>query len=140
MKTFFKLGHILKEKRLYYLDINTKIYKCAPPENAIKAIWAHELQHISDYKDASSIELIKLGLKMIRKKTRSQYERATDFRTMERGHSEGLKEYRLWIYKRLTEKDLKIKKCYYYTPEEINRYLQGENDFSEYFNIYCKKI
>ena len=139
LKTFFKLGHILKEKRLYYLDINTKLYDCAPPKLALKAILAHELRHIADYKDSSSIQLIRLGLRMIGKKSRSRYERETDYHVMELGLSEGIREYRLWIYKRLSEKSLKKKKCFYYTPEEINRFLQGEVDFSDYFNKYCKK-
>lgn len=138
LKTFFKLGHILKEKRLYYLDINKKLYDCAPSKMALQAILAHELKHIADYKDSSSVQLIRLGLRMIGKKSRSKYERATDFYVMELGESEGIREYRQWIYKRLTKKALKKKKCFYYTPEEINRYLQGEVDFSEYFNVYCK--
>lgn len=139
LKTFFKLGHILKEKRLYYLDINTKLYECAPTKLALRAILAHELKHIADYKDSSSVELIRLGLRMIGKKSRSHYERATDYHVMELGLSEGIREYRLWIYKQLTDKALKKKKCFYYTPEEINRYLQGEIDFNEYFNVYCKR-
>jgi hypothetical protein len=139
LKTFFKLGHILKDKRVYYLDINKKLYDCAPPKNALIAILAHELKHIDDYKDANSMQLIKLGIKMARKKTRSQYERKTDYFVMEKGMAEGIREYRYWIYKKLSENALKKKKCYYYTPEEINQYLQGETNFSDYFAKYCKR-
>lgn len=139
LKTFFKLGHILKEKRMYFLDLNKKLYECAPPKSALIAILAHELKHIQDYKDSSSLQLIRLGIKMIGKRSRSKYERATDFHVMQEGMSEGIREYRLWIYKRLTKKSLRKKKCFYFTPEEINRFLQGEVDFDEYFNVYCKR-
>lgn len=139
LKTFFKLGHILKEKRIYFLDINTKLYNCAPAKIALDAILAHELKHIEDYKDSNSLQLIKLGLKMVRKKSRSKYERATDYHIMSQGMAEGIKEYRNWIYKRLSKKALKKKKCYYYTPGEINLFLQGQTDFSNYFKTYCKR-
>jgi hypothetical protein len=138
LKTFFKLGHILKDRRTYYIDLNTKIYSCAPSLKALEAIVAHEIQHIQDYRDMNPLQLIKLGIQMIRKKTRSSYERSTDFSVMKLGYSQGIKEYREWIYKRLNQKSLNKKKCFYYTPEEINRYMQGELDFSDYFNKYCK--
>lgn len=138
LKTFFKLGHILKKKRIYFLDINTKIYTCAPEEKALEAILMHEIQHIKDYKDATSAGLVKLGIKMLGKKSRSQYERSTDFSIMELGHAEGIKAYRNWIYQQLDQKSLRKKQCYYYTPEEINRYLKGELDFKDYFSKYCK--
>jgi hypothetical protein len=138
LKTFFKLGHILKDKKTYYIDINTNIYHCAPSEKALEAILAHEIQHIQDYKDMNSLELIKLGIKMLKKKTRSEYERSTDFKIMHIGLSQGIKEYREWIYKKLNTKGLNKKRCYYYTPEEINRYMQGELDFTDYYNKYCK--
>lgn len=138
MKTFFKLGHVLKDKRIYFVDINTKLYSCSPTKEALVAILAHELKHIDDYKNLKSFGLIKLGLKMVRKKPRSKYERETDYFVMELGLANGIKEYRNWIYDQLTEKALKKKKCYYYTPEEINRFLQGERDFTDYFNKYCK--
>lgn len=137
-KTFFKLGHILKDKRVYFIDVNTKLYECAPSKQSLVAILAHELKHIDDYQNFKSYELFKLGLKMIQKKSRSEYERATDYHVMGLGLATGIKEYRNWIYNQLTQKALNKKKCYYYTPEEINRFLQGERDFSDYFNKYCK--
>ena len=138
LKTMFKLGHIFKNKRVYYLDINKNLYHCSPSKIALTAILAHEIQHISDYKHATSPELIKLGIKMIGKKSRSAYERSTDFSVMKLGYSRGLIEYREWIYSRLNDKGLRTKKCFYFTPEEINRYLQGELNFTDYFNKYCK--
>lgn len=139
LKTFFKLGHILKEERTYYIDINKKLYQCAPSKLALRSILAHEIQHILDYKNSNSIELVKIGARMLRKKSRSYYERSTDYKIMEMGLSQGIKEYREWIYLRLSGKGLKTKQCFYYTPEEINRYNQGEDDFSDYYNKYCKK-
>lgn len=138
LKTFFKLGHVLKDKRTYYIDINIKLYNCAPSNSALDAIINHELQHINDYREMNSVGLIKLGVKMLGKKSRSFYERATDFKSLQHGKSQGLLEYRNWIYARLNEKGLKKKKCYYFTPEEIRRFNQGEQDFNDYFNKYCR--
>lgn len=139
LKTMFKLSHILKKTRVYYLDINKKLYNCAPNKEALTAILAHELQHIDDYQKSKTFGLIRLGIKMVGKKSRSKYERSTDFRVMEMGYSEGIKGYRNWIYKRLDEKGLKTKKCYYYTPHEIDLYQEGQRDFSNYYKEFCKK-
>jgi hypothetical protein len=140
LKTSFKLSHILKNQRTYFIDINEKLFECAPDYQSLKAILMHEVQHLSDYKKMNLPQLVKLGVKMITRKGRSFYERQTDLAVMEKGQSIGIRGYRNWIYEKLDSKGLKFKRCYYYTPEEIDRFISGERDFSDYFEKYCKNI
>ena len=140
LKTSFKLSHILNNERTYFIDINEKLFECSPDYQSLKAILMHEIQHLSDYKNMNIAQLMKLGAKMISRKGRSSYERNTDFAVMEKGESIGIRGYRDWIYERLDKKALKFKRCYYYTPEEIERFILGQRDFSDYYEKYCKNI
>lgn len=131
-------GPILKNKnkRLLKIFINTKLYQCAPTKKALKAILIHELAHLDDYLQKS---VFKIGLKMLRRKSRARYERATDLRVLELGHHQGLKEYRKWIYSKLTKKELKKKKCFYYTPQEIDDHDHLGTEAKSYFKKYCQR-
>ncbi len=109
-----------RTKREYSVQINTKLLACPPSEEALKAILVHELEHIKDYTKMSSAQIAGLGIKMtISRKFRTKYERATDEKALYKGLGQGLIEYRKWIYKKLTPKQLLKKKRFYYTPEEI---------------------
>lgn len=140
LKTMFKLGHIFKKDRKMFLDINTKLYDCAPPKSALIGILAHELSHLQDYRKRGFIGAAGIGLRMITKKGRSRYERLTDLYIIKNNLSQGIKDYRNWIYKRLDKNQLKKKECFYYTPAEIDLYnLTGQDSMLTYFNNYCRR-
>lgn len=139
LKTMFKLTHILKKDRKMYLDLNIKLYECSPSKSALISIMAHELKHLLDYKKSVFFKVSKLGLRMLFKKSRSKYERETDLFVMKNGLSSGLIQYREWIYNQLDEKSLKTKECFYYTPKEIELYLNQDIDSMDtYFSNYCR--
>ncbi len=140
LKTSFKLSHILKNERTYFIDLNENLFDCSPDYQSLKAILTHEIQHLSDYKKMNVAKLIQLGAKMLSRKGRSKYERETDFKVLEKKQAVGIRGYRKWIYERLDDKGLKFKRCFYYTPEEIDRYISGERDFNDYYEKYCKNI
>lgn len=126
LATWIKPKDIFKKasKRTYILRINKNLFDCPPPMNALEAIMAHELEHLRDYTKLNSMQLLGLLTKVgLSKKFRTQYERATDLSAMQMGFPQGLIDYRLWIYERLTPKDLKTKKRYYWTPEEIQEWM-----------------
>jgi len=139
LKTMFKLKDIFKRNRRMYIDINKKLYQCAPNKSALIAILAHELKHIIDYKRSTFIKIAGLGFKMIFKKSRSKYERETDLFVLENHMSKGLSLYREWIYKNLNSKQLKTKKCFYFTPIEIEQYVNtAEDSMQSYFKDHCR--
>lgn len=124
VKTLFKA----KVKRKYYIEINPKIYDCAPSPAALKAILIHELEHINDYNEMSSAQISELGVKYAAsKKYRAAYERATDVKVLVKGQAQGLIEYRHWIYAKLSPRELELKKFYYLTPEEILTWVKEHN-------------
>ncbi|MFZ4715258.1 MAG: hypothetical protein ACOYL6_16165 [Bacteriovoracaceae bacterium] len=114
-----------KSKRKYFVEINPDIYSCSPNTKALKAIIVHEMEHIKDYHSMSSANIVALGIKYTSsKKFRARYERATDEKALSKGQGLGLIDYRLWIYSKLTAKQLKLKKLYYLSPEEIQTWLE----------------
>lgn len=119
------LNHPLK--RTYVVEVNHKLYGCPPTTKGLVAILVHELQHVSDYTKMSSAEVVSFAAKYsTNKKFRTKYERETDLKAMEKGFGKGLIDYRNWIYQWLTPKELKNKKRYYYSPEEIQQWMEED--------------
>jgi hypothetical protein len=108
-----------KSKRSYFVEVNTNLYKCSPSALALEAIIAHELEHIADYEKMTSAQIMKLGASYASGKFRARYERATDMKVVDKGMTEGLIQYREWIYKKLNPSQLKTKRKLYLTPEEL---------------------
>jgi hypothetical protein len=107
-------------KRHYKVELNTKLLNCPPSMEALVAILAHELEHVLDYMHWSSVRVVNHGIKYsLSGKVKIKYERETDQKVVERGLSEGLAQYREWVYQWLTKKDLKRKREIYLTPEEL---------------------
>jgi len=110
-------------KRKYIIRINREILDDPPPLIALKAIFAHELQHLSDYTKMTAIELGWLALRY--KLTQSaafiaEFERETDRQVIIKGYGEGLKIYREWLYKKIPPEALLSKKENYLSPDEIS--------------------
>lgn len=129
LKTSFLAGQINcdRTKRTYSIDVNDSIYDTAqepagaPSVEAIQGILAHELVHLVDYEKAGLGGTVRLGVNIVIHPSR--IERATDEVAFLRGFAPGIKKYREWIYGKLTPKDLKRKMKRYYTPEEIDRWI-----------------
>lgn len=121
-KTDFKRVTIPKSpyKRVYHLLINRKVYDCPPSQAALQAIMIHELTHIQDYVQMRGFELSLFLFSLIPRSQICQYERKTDENVLKMGHAQGLKEFREWIYPKLSKRALRIKRKMYYTPEEID--------------------
>ena len=116
MKTILKKSG----KRTYEVQLNLRLLTCPPETSALQAILVHELEHVKDFEGWSSLKIAGHALKYsTNKKFRTNYERETDLKTMQKGFSQGLIGYRLWVYQWLTPKELKLKQRYYFTPEEI---------------------
>lgn len=116
IKTLFQK----RSRRVYEVQLNTKLLDCPPTEAGLEAILVHELEHIRDYTQWSSRRLINHGLKYsFNCDMRIGYERETDLRVLEFGLHEGLIDYRNWVYEKLTPKELIKKELIYMTPREI---------------------
>lgn len=121
LKTVMKKASL----RRYFVEVNPKIFACPPTHDALEAILIHEFEHIRDYNVRSSVEIGILGAKYgLSKKYRTKYERQTDEKALYQGFGPGLIQYRLWIYAQLTPEQIRVKKRYYFTPEEIEIWMR----------------
>lgn len=111
-------------KRSYFIEYNPALFTAKPPASAkaIAGILAHELVHIQDYAERSVLRVVMLFIQAT-----SVYERKTDKTAMDLGFSDGLMAYREWIYKQISPEEMALKKKNYYTPEEIQAYLDDGN-------------
>jgi hypothetical protein len=105
----------------YRIGLNPYVFKKNISDLALKGVMAHELMHTEDYESGSTIgTIIPIGFKILKRKSRIQYERKTDIKTIQRGYAEGLKAYRLWQSELLSPESLEIKEEEYLTPFEID--------------------
>ncbi|MCA9583957.1 MAG: hypothetical protein KC657_01220 [Myxococcales bacterium] len=111
-------------ERTYRVRYNPKLFGDPPSNRAVFAILVHELKHVLDYtKKSTEAELVDFGVKYaLDQPFRTAYERATDEHALSRGYGEGLKDYRYWLYDRITPDKVEEKRRDYYTPEEIDAY------------------
>lgn len=109
-----------RHKRRYEVQLNLKLLACSPGEAALEAILIHELEHVLDYTQMSSAQIVSHGLRYVTdKKFRIRYERETDLKALRHRVHAGLVAYREWIYQWLTPAQLERKKAFYLSPDEI---------------------
>lgn len=121
--TFVENALSLFSPRLYIIRINRFIMDTPPPIEGLRAILAHELQHLSDYTKMTTVELGWLALQYQIRDNRSfiaRFERRTDTKVVKKGFGEGLKIYRAWLYQNIPSESLATKKTNYLTPNEIS--------------------
>jgi len=119
-----------KEKRHYIIYINDFPSVKIPPDsisfNAQVGILGHELAHILEYEQMSSLKIMYTGFAYFNKKFRAKFERATDQRTIEHGLLWQCYDFAIFVYsyKNAPSSYLKMKKKNYMSPAEIK--TQGE--------------
>src|SRR6516162_7661691 len=72
------------------------------PEEARRAIIAHELAHVTYYAGGNRIRLVGL-IRLASKGFRERFERRADLDALRRGYAQGLKQYCIWLYQHVTE-------------------------------------
>lgn len=110
-------------ERSYVVNANPRMFESpAPPFSAVYAILVHELKHIVDYTEMDTEELVSFGIWYATADV-AEYERQTDEFALERGCAAGIKDYRVWLYARISEEAAEAKRRDYYTPEEIDAWV-----------------
>src|SRR4051794_13165574 len=111
--------------RGYKVLINNNPALLTAPDDGIKAILAHEMEHICWYRERPRWKLIGL-IRLLRTSSDANWERATDMRTIKRGYGPGLRSFRLWLYRQISPGAAERKKVIYMTPEEIAAALEDK--------------
>jgi hypothetical protein len=108
--------------RSYLVYVNPRLFRDPPPLDAVRAVLAHELSHVVDYRRRTAGGLTRFTVRYLTH-NQAAYERATDREALKRGYGCGLIAYREWLYRHLTPKAAAAKRKDYLTPEEIRRWL-----------------
>ena len=119
-KTLVRNAH----KRTYAVMVNEKLLTDGPSEAALRAIAVHELSHVTDYTQMSSIEFAVWAAKYALT-SQATYERKTDLSPLSKGLGCGLMEYRVWLYAHVDAKTRALKEKNYFTPGEIADWMSA---------------
>ncbi len=136
----FSLTRFLTCQKLRYnLYVNPEVFNKNAPEEAIRAIIAHELAHVLYYSERNRFELIGL-ISLIDKSFTARFERRADLETIARGYGEGLIKYRRWLYQNIPVKNVDEKKRDYFSPEEIEKMLEILKKKPQMIDVWRKKV
>jgi hypothetical protein len=139
-KTQFSFSRYLKFQKLHYvIFVNPEVFRRNAPEDAIRAILAHELAHVLYYERKNRFEL--LGLAGLADKSfTAKFERRADLEAIARGYGKGLKSYRSWLYENIPAKTVEAKKRDYFSPEEIDLMLKILREKPEMIDVWRKQV
>ena len=118
-----------KGKRKYIIYINNTPSVKVPVDsvsfNAKIGVIGHELGHVLDYDNKSSLRIIFNGFGYSNKKFRAKFERATDQRTIDHGLGWQCRDWSYYVYhyKNTPPEYLEYKKKIYMSWEEIEKQL-----------------
>ena len=136
----FSLTRFLTCQKLRYnLYVNPEVFNKNAPEQAIRAILAHELAHVLYYSERNRFELLGL-VSLIDKSFTAKFERRADLEAIARGYGAGLIKYRRWLYQNIPAKNLDEKKRNYFSPEEIEKMLEILKQKPQMIDVWRKKV
>ena len=110
---------ILGRRMRYVIRVNSGATLLTVPEEARRAILAHELAHLAYYAKGNRLHLLSL-LRFPGKGYRERFEKRADVEALRRGYAQGLKQYRIWLYEHVSPSSLMEKKRDYLSPAEID--------------------
>jgi len=116
-----------KCKRGYIIYINdfpsAKISPDSISFNAQIGVIGHELAHLVDYEQTSSLKMLIVGFSYLNKKFRTKFERATDLRTINHGLLWQCYDFALYVHNSsiAPAEYINYKKKFYMSPEEIKK-------------------
>ena len=114
-----------KGKRHYIIYINDFPSAEVSPDsisfNAQVGVIGHELAHIVDYEQVSSLKMLYIGISYFNKKFKRKFERATDLRTINHGLLWQSYDFALYVHnsKNAPAEYITYKKEFYMSPKEI---------------------
>lgn len=114
-----------KGKRHYIIYINdfptAKISPDSVSFNAQIGVIGHELAHLVDYENISSLKILYIGLSYFNKKFRAKFERATDLRTINHGLLWQCYDFASYFHNSsiAPTEYINYKKKFYMSPKEI---------------------
>jgi hypothetical protein len=89
------------------------------PSEALRGIVAHELAHADYFQCHNRLALLGL-VRLVLPSFRARFERGADLEAIDLGYGEGLKAFRIWLYRNVPADRVWEKKRDYFSPNEID--------------------
>ena len=105
----------------YRIGVNPEAFERELPEEAARAILAHELAHTVQYRREGRRAVLSGLWSLLHAGFKERFERRTDLEAILRGFAPGLAEYRRWLGRMLGPAAIGRKIRFYYSAEEIER-------------------
>lgn len=109
---------LFQAKLRYVLRVNRRLFAQPAPDEALRAVIAHELAHILYFKARPQLQLLSL-VRLVSPDFTAGFERRTDLQALARHYGPGLKAYRQWLYQQVPADKLAEKQRNYFSPAEI---------------------
>ena len=103
----------------FYVEVNPRVFDQGAPEEGLRAIIAHELEHVFYFSKRSRVRTLSVAGLASRGFT-ARFERRADLGALGRGYGSGLIVYRQWLYQHIPDSALTEKRRDYFSPEEID--------------------
>jgi hypothetical protein len=118
-RTRFSLARYASlQKMHFYLEVNPGVFELGAPEEGIRAIIAHELEHVLYISRRSRIGMLSL-VRLASGDYTARFERRADLGAIGLGYGSGLILYRQWLYQNIPAEAVRKKRRDYFSPEEI---------------------
>jgi len=118
-RTRFSLARYASLQRMrFYLEVNPRVFELGSPEEGIRAIIAHELEHVLYISRRSRIGMVSLA-RLASGDYTARFERKADLGAIGLGYGSGLILYRQWLYQNIPADAVRKKRRDYFSPEEI---------------------
>lgn len=139
-RTQFKALDFLTGRRMrFVIYVNPRVFEMDAPDEALRAVMAHELAHVLSFSRGKRVRLLGL-VRLVSKGFAARFERRTDLVAISRGYGAGLGVYRRWLYRHVTPKRLPEKRRNYFSPEEIDALLAIAGRRPEALRYWLKHV
>ncbi len=130
---------VVGRKMRYIVFVNPRVFELGAPEAGVRAIVAHELGHVLYYRRGCRLRLLGLT-RLVSSGYRARFERWADLQALSRGHAEGLKAYRRWLYTNVPASRLDEKRRDYFSPEEIDAIETAAKDRPQLYDAWRRHV
>jgi len=139
-RTRFSVRSYLTFRRMqFFLEINPLLFALGAPDEAVRAIIAHELEHVLYLSRRSRTRMLSLA-RLAAPDFTARFERRADLGAIGRGYGPGLIEYRRWLYKNIPPGAVPEKRRDYFSPEEISAIQTILKDRPEKLAYWLKHV
>lgn len=118
-RTRFSIDRYLSFRKMrYYIEVNPRAFEAKAPDDGVRAILAHELEHVLSLSRRSRVGMLSM-IGLVSRDFTARFERRADLGAVGLGYAPGLIDYRGWLYKNIPAAAVAEKQRDYFSPQEL---------------------